>query len=86
MPLDGMTPSQPSLDLIAAQAALGLDMVESFFRCGAMWTDRAYRTPDGERCVADAAWFVRLQIGNPADRAVECPWPRINDNLQGVRR
>ena len=70
MPFDGTTPAKPQrARLTAAESALVLDVVEVFFRDGAMWARGAYCTLDGRRCLLEAVQFARRQIGVQFDRA-----------------
>jgi hypothetical protein len=83
MPFDGTTAKKtlrPKQRATAAQTALVLDMVEFFFRDGAMWTRHQWKTCDGKRCLVEAVRFVRQQIGSRADRAPAYLVRAIHDN------
>jgi hypothetical protein len=72
MPFDGTTVKKtrrPKQHTAAGRSALVLNMVDFFFRDGAMWTHHQWETCDGKRCLGEAVRFVRRQIGNRADRA-----------------
>ena len=72
MPFDGTTAKTTrrlEQRTTALRSALVLDMVEFFFRDGAMWVSGQWETCDGKRCLLQAVSFVRQQIGSRADRA-----------------
>jgi hypothetical protein len=83
MPFDGTTAKttrRPEQRTTALRSALVLDMVEFFFRDGAMWVSGQWETCDGKRCLLQAVSFVRRQIGSRADRAPAYLAHAIRDN------
>ena len=83
MPFDGTTAKKtrrPEQRIKAIRSALVLDMVEFFFRDGAMWVSGQWETCDGKRCLLQAVSFVRRQISSRADRAPAYLARAIRDN------
>jgi hypothetical protein len=88
MPFDGTTARKtrrPEQRTTALRSALVLDMVEFFFRDGAMWVSGQWETCDGRRCLLKAVSFVRRQIGSRADRAPAYLARAIRDNDYIIR-
>src|ERR1700760_1178568 len=83
MPFDGTTTKTTRREkqrATAAQTALVPDMMEFFFRDGAMWTHHRWESCDGKRCLVAAMRFIRQQIGSHADRANVYLARAIHDN------
>ena len=68
MPFEGTT---EWIDPTSEQSRLVLDMMEFFFRDGAMWTKNTWQSRDGKCCLMGAVWFIRRQTGVDDDRVPE---------------
>ena len=60
-----------SLDNIAGQSALVLDMVKFYFRDGAQWAQGIGSESGTRLCLLGAVRFVRRELGNSRDHAAE---------------
>ena len=60
-----------SLDNIAGQSALVLDMVKFYFRDGAQWAQGIGSESGTHLCLLGAVRFVRRELGNSRDHAAE---------------